>query len=983
MSTEGEGPLHGVRVVDLGHLWAAPMASMLLADQGASVVRIVRPGAPERHRRSFTALQRNKTVVEADLRTDEGRAAVDDLIARADVVVESFRPGVMARHGLDAATLTGAKPSLVHLALPGFSTVDEERRDLPGWEGVIGAATGLFTTGLRQGLGAPPVFHAVPIASAFAAAHGAIAVIAALHRRRVGDGGGATIEVPLAHAAFAACSRSFCFAGNGVRSADTEPRAVPRGLGSLVIADEDDEATREAKLERLGALAPPNYSTHHYRSSDDRRLLVMPIKPDMVRRHLRVLGLEDEVLAHGFEIGDPWARVAPAGDADLAGSWTMSPDRNRWMIDRIQQVIGTRTADEWLERFTAAGIPCAAMHTRAEWMARPEVRAAGLVVPLADGDGTTSVVGRLADVDLGSVRVPRFTMPRTVDDGSMPTGWEETPSSGEPTPSTPVTTKADLLTGVRVLDLCNVVAGPNAGYVFAQMGADVIRVEPPTSFNLPMHHAWTLEVNQGKRSVVLDTRSIPGRRAFERLVRSVDVVIHNRLSDVAERLGLDPATLAETNPDVVVCQISAFGGTVESEDPTRPGIEAQPGYDPMPNLSTGLDALLGSPDAPRQAEEILSDLLGGLSGALGAMAALHHRAVTGVAAPARGSLARGTSFLQAPWMVGDEPAEGWPDATGPASLGFSSVYGAHRTADGWVFVAAPERSPEDLAALLDTTTGSLEDRFATASTAHWCAVLADAGVAAHEIVSIDDLCAAATPVDNTTVDLQADGPLRIRTWPDHPSGVPVVLPEPAWVLVGPDRSYRRLAPTPVVGAHTREVLAEAGLTVAAIDHLYEARIAHDHLPAVAPGHYFHQPRVVSTAETAEASPEAAPGVLAELDDRAAAIDLLHRYCYAVADGDLDAIVGCFTPDAEMDVLGDVHRGHDGLRAMYVGALRTGPKPFLHNVIVEAADADRLRTRCVARIEREADGTSGYGRYDDELVRTADGWRFRRRTYRRY
>ena len=118
-------------------------------------------------------------------------------------------------------------------------------------------------------------------------------------------------------------------------------------------------------------------------------------------------------------------------------------------------------------------------------------------------------------------------------------------------------------------------------------------------------------------------------------------------------------------------------------------------------------------------------------------------------------------------------------------------------------------------------------------------------------------------------------------------------------------------------------------------------------------------------------------------DRQAITDLVHQYCYAVAAEDIQGIVRCFTHDATMDVLGDVHQGHDGLRSMYAVALRSKPKPFIHNLIVERRDTGSAVGRCVAQIIREADASTGYGRYDDTFVRTPDGWRFASRSYTRY
>ena len=218
----GGGPLKGVQVLDLGHYYAAPLAAMLLADQGANVVRVMRPGAPELAPDVHRLLNRNKRLVELDLTTETGRGRARSLALRADVVIESYRPGVMARHGLDHASLAAENPDSIGLSLPGFASADLARRNVPGWEAVVAAASALYTTGLRQRLDFPPLYVPAPICSAFASMHGAIAVLAALRARDAGAGG-AWIEAPLVNAGISTCTRSFVYDGGRLRA-----RALPR-----------------------------------------------------------------------------------------------------------------------------------------------------------------------------------------------------------------------------------------------------------------------------------------------------------------------------------------------------------------------------------------------------------------------------------------------------------------------------------------------------------------------------------------------------------------------------------------------------------------------------------------------------------------------------------------------------------------------------------------------------------------------------------
>ena len=167
-----QGPLAGLNVIDFGHYYAGPMAAMLLADQGADVIRIVRPDdsssssayarEPSAHykeipEQQYRLLNRNKKILTLDLKTPEGKEQALSLIEKADVVIENFRPGVMKRLGLDYASLKDNNPGLIYLSLPGFASTDKERNHIQAWEGILGAAAGLYinTSYVRQFLNFP------------------------------------------------------------------------------------------------------------------------------------------------------------------------------------------------------------------------------------------------------------------------------------------------------------------------------------------------------------------------------------------------------------------------------------------------------------------------------------------------------------------------------------------------------------------------------------------------------------------------------------------------------------------------------------------------------------------------------------------------------------------------------------------------------------------------------------------------------------
>src|SRR5262245_25826666 len=194
------GALDGVRVVDFGQWIAGPLAAMLLGDQGAEVTRVDPPAGPRWKTPANAVFNRGKRGLTLDLGTAPGRAHARRLIDAADVVIENFRPGTMDRLGLGAREALERRPRLVYCSLPGFAS-DDPRAPLPAWEGVLGAATGVY---LQAG---EPRFTPVPICSTFGGIAAALAVVMALIARER-DGLGQRIEVPLFDATFLAIGSS-------------------------------------------------------------------------------------------------------------------------------------------------------------------------------------------------------------------------------------------------------------------------------------------------------------------------------------------------------------------------------------------------------------------------------------------------------------------------------------------------------------------------------------------------------------------------------------------------------------------------------------------------------------------------------------------------------------------------------------------------------------------------------------------------------
>lgn len=186
------------------------------------------------------------------------------------------------------------------------------------------------------------------------------------------------------------------------------------------------------------------------------------------------------------------------------------------------------------------------------------------------------------------------------------------------------------LGGVRVLDFTRVLAGPSAALALADLGAEIIKVEPPGSgdetrsfppFRDGESH-YFISINRGKKSIVVDLKSAAGVALVKDLTKECDVLIENYRPGVMQRLGLDYETLAEINPGLIYCSISGFGMTGPLRD--------LPSFDIVLQALSGALSVNGDPDSlPIKLGIPLGDLVGGINGPMGILAALYERSVTG------------------------------------------------------------------------------------------------------------------------------------------------------------------------------------------------------------------------------------------------------------------------------------------------------------------------------------------------------------------
>lgn len=379
------------------------------------------------------------------------------------------------------------------------------------------------------------------------------------------------------------------------------------------------------------------------------------------------------------------------------------------------------------------------------------------------------------------------------------------------------------LDGVRVVDLTQVMGGPFCTMQLGDLGADVIKVEPPTgdlsrSLGGAQHkmpgsdNAPFFALNRNKRSIVLDLKEDRDRTIFLALVRTADVLVESFRPGVTTRLGVDYAAVAAINPRLIYVSISGFGQSGPYAD--------RPGFDLVAQGMSGIMSVTGEPGgSPVKCGVPIADLAVGLIAVNGVLAALIARGRTG-----KGQHVETSLFDAALAMTVWEATDYWATGEAPGAIGsahrLSAPYQAFRTSDGYMTLAALTTVQwQQLAATLGRTNLVTDPRFATnaarmanlpalvreiedalaqGTTAHWVDRMLAAGVPAGPIFDLAQVFSDPhTHAREMVVDVEHPVAGRL-----HTLGFPLKMSET------PARVRR---PPPLLGEHSAEILLELGV----------------------------------------------------------------------------------------------------------------------------------------------------------------------------
>jgi crotonobetainyl-CoA:carnitine CoA-transferase CaiB-like acyl-CoA transferase len=777
------------------------ICTLVMADYGAEVIKVEPPGGdPFRFQPAWISWNRGKKGIVLDLSTPEGREHAIQLAGAADVLVESFRPGDMADWGLAYDTLSHLYPRLVYCSITGFGQQGPLRR-VKGYEGVVAAKAGRMLNLQGQPNREGPVYSAVSTGSWHASQAAVRGIIAAL---RV---------------------RDLCGRGQWVQTSIVQNLASPHdnnvgdgGLVNMQLRRLDPQRfpgrPRGRSLSSIGYIP--------VRTKDGTWLQHANQRVPHIQGHLKAIGL-------GHLLEDERFKHVPAISAD-----------NRELLRReILQKQLEKTADEWMEIYLQDGnIAAEPYRTSIQAMDHPAVLANGTVVtindprvgllrtlaPLVDFKDTPGEPsGPAPDVGQHNAEVLGRLRPRAAAAGA---GVAEAAAAKMP---------AHPLSGVTILDLATIQAGPYGAALLADLGARVIKIDA-TDRRLDEGRRSTAQAMAdtrtyaGKECLQVDLQTPEGKEIVHKLIAKADVLSHNYRLGVPERLQVDWETCRKINPRLVHVWMGTYG---ENGRHTR-----RPGAHPIPGAIMGgamRQMGRGMPPSPEQVmdiEEIVEatrwimksnwgpDQNVSAAVATGIILGLRGRDLTGKGQPVHITMLNANAWTNADeyYDYANRPPLAMPDAE---IHGLHALYRLYRCREGWVFLGclfqdeweAFCRTVQRGDLLADRRFATREARQANdeALIIEIAAIFAGRTAAEWEelLIKADIGC------------VQADEALEGEFYADHPhakaNALSVAVEHPS---VGKYLRYGGLVefsltpglyrPTPQIGQHTRLLLREIG-----------------------------------------------------------------------------------------------------------------------------------------------------------------------------
>jgi crotonobetainyl-CoA:carnitine CoA-transferase CaiB-like acyl-CoA transferase len=630
--------LDGLRVLDLSSGLAGSVTTMLMADYGAEVIKVEPPGGDRlRDYPGFVVWNRGKKSVVLDLARPDDAAAFHQLASTADVLVESFRPGTTERLGIGYDQLHLENPRLVYCSITGYGrhSVASSR---PAYDGLVQARSGIQNeqAGHRPG----PVYLYVPLPSYGAMFLASCAIHAALHAREV-TGTGQWVETSLMQGAISFTSMLW------FRAEHESPEVFAGGHGPFAF-------------KHLPA-------TPSFECADG--------------KWMKTMGGHEMALA---ALGDDPASLHPERATRSV------EDRAAYFAD-IRAIYRRRPRDFWVELFESNRISIFRAQSVEEGFEDEQVNHNGAVMEVeVPGVGVVKQFGhawRLAANEPPPVGPPPGVGEHTAEVLGVPR------AAATPPPKR-IGQLRHPLEGIKVLDLGHPFAGSFGPMLLADLGADVLVVEPISHGaplargavaavpGLGLDNVW-IGCQRGKRCLTLDMSTDEGKEALAKLIAGADVIHSNRGRGIARAFGFDYERAAAINPTIVYCHTTAYGETGP--------YAGWPGVDQLAECQCGLEweqgAVPAGGEGPQWYRFGQCDHANAFQSAIAVLQALYHRDRTGQGQYVDTCILNSGMLYSSDAFVGPPGLAGRPHMT-KDQTGLGALYRLYETQAGWLFVVA-------------------------------------------------------------------------------------------------------------------------------------------------------------------------------------------------------------------------------------------------------------------------------------------------------
>ena len=623
-----------MNVLEFGTYLAGPLVGKYLSDIGYNVTRVSRPhnsnGKKEENEyiKLFEHdLNLNKNSISLNLPKDSQK--LNNILIQTDIVIENFGNGVSEKRGFDFESCRKINPNIIYISIPGYARNDSNYSDVKAWDAIIMASSGVFCDmGLnRKLLGVKASYSSLPLPSIYGSIFGFFVLLCAIRANRKGE----YFEVPLASSLMEALvHNSMEFPLNECYMSSRKKQIINN---EYPISNE-----------KLDELFDPFF--RKYFCKDGRPFyLVCPAHIEHHRRVLKILEIEDEI----FEIIQP-VNVYSKKFIYGLGCGNIHKDHAKFIYPIMKAAFLKRNANDWEEVFGKECVPAISHKTKNEWINTNHAKESGLISKNSCGK-----------INVGAL------------------GWFHFTNQVEKQPVANYLEKC--LSGIKVLDLTNVIAGPTAGAMFSRMGADVLKIDPPKPFYAPdISVIYGIPSNIGKKSLLLDIKCDKGRKVLDALIKEYDILLINCTKKSLNRLKLSEAELKKINPSIILVHFDAWSGPKE-----RGEYSEYIGYDDNVQAGIGIMSRFGGSlqDSEEHAHVGTIDVIAGVACAAFAVHAITCREKQGLVSTVRTSLVSVGQYVQYPLMFQENNTIG----KGTKCRGEHPFYSCYETNDCWVFLA--------------------------------------------------------------------------------------------------------------------------------------------------------------------------------------------------------------------------------------------------------------------------------------------------------